>query len=269
MIFRDPTRGELKASFSNEAMLCATFIRHVPAEWQAYPETGNFDILLVRLVDGAQLGVEAKLTLNAKVIHQVVESESHWRVADANPDFRAVLIPWGAAAEGMAGLCHLLGITVIRQHNRRTWEYHKSRGWGPRTPKFEPVLPAIEKDHWRNWGEDWVDWAPSKRLTLPAYVPDVAAGASAPIALTHWKIKALRIAAVIERRGFVTREDFKHLQLDHRRWLDPRLGWLERGDLKGQYVDGDKSREFRAQHPRNYAEILADFDTWAPKGLIP
>jgi hypothetical protein len=49
---------------------------------------------------------------------------------------------------------------------------------------------------------------------LPSYAPDVIAGAFAPVRLTPWKIKALKIAAPIELR---TRADFKHLGLDPRR----------------------------------------------------
>ncbi|TIU81425.1 MAG: hypothetical protein E5W01_20510, partial [Mesorhizobium sp.] len=65
--------AKAKAVFESEAALCAAFIARLPKDWTAYPETAGFDILLVRGADGAQIGVEAKMTLNAKVLMQAVE----------------------------------------------------------------------------------------------------------------------------------------------------------------------------------------------------
>lgn len=66
--------------FAKESDLCAAFIAAVsrPAEryeierdrWVVYPETADFDILLRREADGAQIGIEAKLRLNAYVVSQ-------------------------------------------------------------------------------------------------------------------------------------------------------------------------------------------------------
>lgn len=258
-----------KAAFSSEAKLCETFLWSLDKTiWRVFAETGGFDILLVRIADDVQVGIEAKLTLNAKVIEQIVESRSHWHVAEGAPDYRAALIPYGTT--GSFGLiCALLGITVIEQKDKAVWEYEAGRHYGhhrrsENTPKFEPKLPAIKEDHWSNWHDDWIDWAPAKRVTLPDYVPDVGAGHSAPVQLTSWKIKALKICAIIEKRGYVERADFKHLQISAERWLNPYVGWLERGPFKGQYVEGSKVRELRAQHPKNYAEIVADYEKWKP-----
>nr|WP_139181169.1 hypothetical protein [Pseudomonas aeruginosa] len=55
----------------SEAELCAAFIdefNRVPG-WTCYPETAGFDILVVH-AEGRQIGVEAKLQLNAKVAAQ-------------------------------------------------------------------------------------------------------------------------------------------------------------------------------------------------------
>jgi len=54
--------------FATEADLCAAFLACVPATWQAYPESCGFDIVLAHKETGAQIGIEAKLTLNAKVL---------------------------------------------------------------------------------------------------------------------------------------------------------------------------------------------------------
>ena len=70
----------------SEAALCAAFIaaatvtpkRTDHAQWVAYPETGGFDILLVRQTDGVQIGIEAKLALNPLVVSQVLPKRQEW-----------------------------------------------------------------------------------------------------------------------------------------------------------------------------------------------
>lgn len=246
-----------KAKFSSEAMLCLTFIRHLPKGWTSYPETAGFDILLSRDEDGVQIGIEAKLTLNAKVISQI--REGYWDVDKPNPDFRAVLIPYGAQGS-LGAICRMLGITVIEQMDKATFE--ASRYW--RKDSFRPQLPKVGDIYWGSQ-EEWYDWAPARRVELPDYVPDVGAGHSAPVKLTAWKIKALKIAALVEDQGYVTRADFKAIQIDHRRWLEPWVKWLQHGDERGKYVAGPRLGDFRAQHPRNYEEIKADIEKWRPK----
>jgi hypothetical protein len=78
----------------------------------------------------------------------------------------------------------------------------------------------------------WFEMAPIRRHDLPEYVPDVAAGSSSPIQLTKWKIAAIKIAITLERRGYVTRLDFKKQGIDHRRWLAVGTNWLRAVDGK-------------------------------------
>lgn len=249
------------AVFSSEAMLCLTFIRNLPEGWKAYPETGGFDILLNREADGYQIGIEAKLSLNAKVISQIVEDDSGYSACYPGPDFRAVLIPYGTRGS-FGHVCHLLGITVIEMKDRTTWE---AKGkWGD-TAKFIPALPSLNPKHWWSSEREWIDWAPTSRVRLPDYVPDVTAGSSAPVQLTEWKVKAIKIAVLVERRGYVTRADFKYLQLSHRRFIDHAYGWLLPGEERGQYVAGLRLGDFKRQHPKNYEQIAVDFERWAPK----
>ncbi len=101
----------------------------------------------------------------------------------------------------------------------------------------------------------WSHWVPARRIELPAYVPDVPAGAPSPIRLTKWKVAALRIVALLEVRGYVTPQDFRDLAIDARRWRDPANGLLQL-DAAGRYLRGEKLN-FDRQHPRVYAEILA------------
>ena len=216
--------------FATEADLCAAFIAQLPPLWTAYAETAGWDILLAA-GDGTQIGVQAKLRLNAKVLDQAVgEGWECWR--EDGPDFRAVLVP----EHGHESLCRALGLVLIH-----------ARGDGR---SFEPNLRF---DHgYRSWHF----WNPTRRHKLPAFVPDVVAGASGPVQLTRWKVAALRIFARLEIRGEVTRADFKELGIDIRRWIAPQ-GWLRPGAVPGQFVATPRL-SVAAQHPEVWPQVLAD-----------
>lgn len=238
--------------YPTEVALCTAFIEAVPKEWTAYAETAGWDILLVRNADGFQIGVEAKLKIGVEVINQAIE-EHRWDAADAGPDCRAILVP--ESTHGFGLICDYIGVTMLVM---RRPDQH----WG-RRHSFSPQLPS-ERTGYASWNDDWHEWCPAKRHKLPEYVPDVPAGASAPVQLTSWKIAAMKIVITAEKRGYVTREDFKHLGIDHRRWLVPDGHWLE--NREGVWrLKGETLQAFRAQHPRVYAEIEADADKWMRK----
>lgn len=63
-----------KSPWSRETDLVADFAAFAQRSgWVAYPETGEWDLLIVRPEDGFQIGIEAKLSLNAIVLAQVLE----------------------------------------------------------------------------------------------------------------------------------------------------------------------------------------------------
>lgn len=230
-------------TFATETELCAEFIAWVKREdplWTPYPETAGWDILLVH-ADGTQIGVQAKLKFNMKVLSQCLpDSWAHWH--DRGPDFRTVLVPEYDSTH--ADICGALGLTMF--HSKRSYGFER---------EFGPGL--TERGYSR---EGWHYWSPSEREKLPEFVPDVPAGASGPVQLTKWKIAALRIVATLEVRGFVTREDFRQHAIDPRRWTGPG-GWLaprsERMQDRGQYVRG-AGLDFDQQHPDVYAQVLAE-----------
>ncbi|MGV7034901.1 hypothetical protein [Methylobacterium symbioticum] len=235
----------------SEADLCKAFIALATKDgaWTAYPETAGFDILLVRVADGAQIGIEAKLKLNPHVVAQALPEWQGYYGAHTGPDYRAVLVPFsGAGAAGMSTICHTLGITIL-------WlaepDYIGRRSFGPELP--------VENRYGDRAGS-WHEWAPAERCRLPDYVPDCVAGASSPITLTAWKVKAIKLAILLEERP-VGRSDFKHLGLSPSRWTAPD-GWLRR---RGNgWIAGPGMPNLKRQHPRNYAEIAAEKATWAP-----
>ncbi len=239
--------------FATEAALCARFIEALPIGWTPYAETAGWDILLVRATDGFQIGVQAKLRLNADVVLQTIE-ETVLCIERRGPDCRAVLVPNDDCGP-FDRIADHIGFTIIRVSATRI---------GVIRDAFSPKLPG---DRWTNG--HWHELCPVKRCELPAYVPDVAAGAKSPLQLTDWKIEAIKLAIVLERRGFVTREDFKHRGIDHRRWIAPGNDWLAVVD--GRFVRGPNLPDFKAQHPKVYSQIEADSHKWfkdQPNGAL-
>jgi hypothetical protein len=235
-------------SFATEADLCSSFMEELEDEkqWVSYPETAGFDILLSRVSDGVQIGIEAKLVLNVKVVSQALPEGLTWNYGEIGPDYRAVLVPFGKTG-GLERICGALGITIL-SHRKPDGRYRRYLDL-----PSENYTPA-----------NWHQWAPTKRCELPGYVPDVVAGASAPVALTLWKVSAIKLAVLLEKRP-VSRADFKALKLSPSRWTDPYTGWLKR--TASGYVPGDRFPDFKSQHPRNYEEIKADLEKWAPTSI--
>jgi hypothetical protein len=243
--------------FATEADLCARFIATIGPDWICYPESCGWDILLVRKADGFQIGIEAKLLLNTHVISQALEEYSAWSADRAGPDCRAVLVPADSQG-GFGRICEYIGLTII--YVRSEAQVKEVTGyWGSRPKIFEPGLPG--DNHGIN-EKEWFEWAPARRHDLPDYVPDVAAGMPSPTQLTAWKISAMKIAIILEKRGFLTRTDFKHINIDHRRWLPSGAGWLTLDG--GVYRKSRYFPNFKAQHPRVWDEIAADYETWKP-----
>lgn len=237
--------------FATEAALCAAFLGAIDRKaWTPYAETAGWDILLARNADGFQIGVQAKLRFNAEVLSQALEERGAYAATRPAPDCRAVLVPSGEA-RGLHRIAGYIGITILQVNGP------PPRGvmW----PAFSPYLPDEARSY---TGDDWYEWAPAQRHRLPEYVPDVEAGASAPLQLTQWKIAAIKIAVTLESRGYVTRADFKAAGIDHRRWIARETQWLRRGALG--WERGPNLPDFRAQHPRVFAEIAGKRAEWMP-----
>lgn len=276
-----------KALFVNEADLCAQFVSYLPTGWTAYPESAGFDLLLVR-EDGTQIGVEAKMTLNAKVLLQAVEGlHARYKGGVNGPDYRAALVPYGTAGADMSALASRLGVTVIECKNerirlseieKRMERYEPSerdhvREYVERWSKseFRPFTPELPKPDDYDWKLMWNDLCPHERCEVPDYVPDVVAGASGPSQLSKWKIKAIKICILLEKRGYVTGMDFIELDINRQRFIE--MGWL-----KPERLSTDKRRsicrvgdfplDLRKAHPVNYGQIEADFEKWATKEML-
>lgn len=259
-------------TFENEAALVAAYVVEIERRnalpvsrrlggdvWTAYHETAGWDLLLVGET-GVQVGIEAKMSLNAKVLVQALPGK--WSSPEG-PDYRAVLVPMTQVQNHLDEIAGHLGITVIRMGGG------SSGGrimWGT-----NPSSLPEENDKTRTLYSfrDWHSWFPERRCKLPDYVPDVMGGKAAPVALTEWKIKAIKLSVLLDRRGIVTRADMKALAISPSRWTDAYNGFLRADRERGGYVRCGLTPDFRAQHPTNYAQIEADFQSWEPKSIVP
>lgn len=263
-------------TFETEAALCQAFILGVPDEWVVYPETCGWDILLVHRQGGWQIGIEAKLTLNAKVLEQAIRHRDSWA---QGPDFRAVLVG-KVVAENMV-IARALGLTVItpkavpREADWGGWSHAPRTRQGPKIPDFRPDLPKAEVltrigDWWSHWHQDfdWLDQFPTERHKLPDYVPEVAAGVPSPMILSDWKIKAMRVCVWVERHGVITRHHFKKLGIDPSRWMTGH--WLKAGSSRGEWVAGPgfPADNMRREHPNIFARVEADYSEWSRKVAV-
>ncbi len=240
----------MASAFVSEAAVVTAFLEAMKykygqgRDWTVYPETADWDLLLVHR-DGYQLGIEAKLKLNPKVVAQALNGQHNvWGGADG-PDYRAVLVPNDGLQQHMRGICDAIGLGVITIRPNA----HQGSQW--------LNLPD-EKDH---HSRAWSNWCPSVRCKLPDYVPDVQAGIAAPIQLTDWKVKAIRLMLVLERRGYVTRADMKAIGISPTRWTDAFYGYLDRTEDR-RFVRNERTPDLQAQHPEVWIKIKDEMPQW-------
>lgn len=248
-------------AFAKETDLCAAFLTCVPKGWTPYPETAGWDIVIVHNETGVQVGVEAKLVLNTKVLVQATEDmHSRWR-CDTGPDFRAVLV--GRHVTECAQIAGFMGIKVLQVGPRPSWMPKTGANWCVNGKRRDDWLPDIREISPHGWaGEcDWIDHAPARRLQLPDYVPRVIAGDSAPRKLSPWTVQAIRLCVLIGRIGTVTPAHFRALRLSPSRWTDGV--WLAKAQ-RGHWKPGPRfpGPRFQAEHPEVWAEVEADWPRW-------
>jgi len=238
----------MNKEYKTEADLCDEFIKNISDEWISYPETNDYDIFLVHKETGAQIGIEAKLFLNTKVLTQVLPSSNCEYYNVKGPDFLAVLVP-KIKRNDVEKLCRHLGVTVIEM-NRFT-----SCGFSPDLPSF-----SDQYERWYGFSDDWFDRCQIDRLDVPIVVPKVKCGVPSPKKLTDWKIKSIKLLIILEKFGYVTRKDFKDLKLNPSLWTSSR--WLHPSTKKGRWEKCDATPDLKYQHPENYEEIEHLFDSW-------
>lgn len=209
--------------YASEAELCEQLVGAARAHgFQAFPETADFDVLLVAgsratgFAEGEQVGVQAKLHPNLAVLHQTLLAQRR----PTRPGLFAVLVP--DASDAFRDVARELKVTVltgIRLSDPRE-RFPLTRPVWYRVPTAKPC------------------WVPE------CEVEGMAAGTSAPLQLTPWKMKAVKLAMRGAMRGYLTRRDFAEHDVSIQRWI--KMGWIvaydyvvENGRRVARYVLND------------------------------
>jgi hypothetical protein len=237
---------ERLAPIGKESELCDLFIREYNKVdgWTCYPETAGFDVLVVHQ-DGRQIGVQAKLSLNMKVVDQILPNFNDDLYGRPGPDHRMVIVSRITdASEGMEKILQRFGVSVLSPRQR----------WG--RDGYEYYFPVDLVANERGCLERLFDWSPAQRCYVPPIVSNLPAGVPSPIRLTAWKESAVKVVALMRSQGFVTVKQIAQHGMGATRWTQPigsASAWLAKGASRGQWVETEHMPPFDRQHPELYA----------------
>lgn len=251
---------------TTETQLCAVFMlefNSLPG-WTCHPEAAGFDVLVVH-EDGRQIGVEAKLALNAKVADQILPSLGDEFYGKPGPDHRLVIVSKiSDASEGIRKMLEHLGVRVLVAS-----KYSRVKGCSHGfSIDSELFWPEKAVPRW-GYSSRMFDWWPTERCRVPSVVTTLPAGVPSPIRLTPWKESALRVIAQMRQQGFITAKQIASYGIGVTAWTQApgsKPGWLARGTSRGQWVETEHMPAFDKQHPDVYALAVAEV---AAKALEP
>lgn len=251
---------------SKESELCDIFMREFNAieGWSCYPEAAGFDVLVVH-EDGRQIGVEAKMSLNAKVADQILP-EPYEFYGRPGPDYRLVIVSKITdASAGIVKMLEHLGVKVLmpRIGHMRDGE----------TFTFDLAHKLLEVSERRPF-YDWYmfDWNPPERCQVPVMRTNLRAGIPCPVRLTPWKEKALLVLAQLRRDGSITAKQITSHGVSPTAWTQApgsRPAWLKKGAVPGTWVETEHLPAFDKQHPEVYAAAVEQLSATATQELKP
>lgn len=260
-------RNDKPQPISKESDLCEIFIREFNKidGWTCYPEAAGFDVLVVHR-DGRQIGVEAKLSLNAKVADQILPDFSDDYYGRPGPDHRLVIVSKITdASAGIAKMLRRLGVKALSP--RQNWD----RNGYAYTFDLQHSLLADESGNTYFGRERLFDWSPAERCYVPAIVTDLPAGVPAPVRLTPWKEAAVKLVALMRSQGFITVKQIAAHGMGSTSWTQPagsKPAWLAKGSSRGQWVETEYMPAFDKQHPDLYAQAVASLEAEAQKEFV-
>lgn len=184
--------------YETEAQMCDDITAHArQAGFVVYPETGGWDLVLVR--HGIQIGVQAKLKFTHHLVAQALDGlpmRERGRRLMKGPHYRAVACCTQKSirydAYCICRACHLLFLDL--NHHPSSWILTYMNG--------RPYPSYRRRIDWR-----YYRWRPQKLLWLPPSVPDLPAGVPSPSTVGPWQIAACRLEKLCALRGHVTRSD--------------------------------------------------------------
>lgn len=267
----EPVAGSAKktklAPIEKESVLCDLFIEafNEIEGWTCYPEGSGFDVLVVHQ-DGRQIGVEAKLSLNAKVADQILPGFGDDLYGRPGPDHRVVIVSRITdASEGIAKMLRRLGVSVLCPRER--WERHGYEYY------FDLKHDIFQGDSGTTyWGlVRLFDWWPAERCRVPAFAQALPAGVPSPVRLTPWKESAIKLVALMRSQGFITVKQIAAHGMGSTTWTQPAAGkpaWLDKGAARGQWVETVNMPPFDKQHPELYAIAVEAIEAEARKEFV-
>lgn len=232
----------------SEADLCDLFMAAIARcpGWTCHAEAAGFDILVVH-EDGRQIGVEAKLALNAKVADQILPAQWDDYYGKPGPDHRMVIVSKVTdASKGIIKMLEMLGVTVLRPNCFSG----DARSFDLRSGLFAYESSAICFGRPRMF-----DWSPAERCQVPMVVTTLPAGVPAPVQLTPWKEAALRVIALMRAQGFITAKQIASFGISTSAWTQHtrKHAWLVKGTVRGTWLETEHMPAFDKQHPDAYA----------------
>jgi hypothetical protein len=238
-----------------EADLCDLFMREFNQlpDWTCYPEAAGFDVLVVHS-DGRQIGVEAKLSLNAKVADQILPAHHEDMNGNPGPDYRMVIVSKITdASAGIVKMLDRLGVTVLCPRSSWTRDGDKLT--------FDLSNRLLEVSGRKPYYDLFMfDWNPGERCKVPIMVTNLPAGVPAPVRLTPWKESALKVIAQLRSQGFITAKQIAGHGVGVSAWTQQagsKKAWLAKGEVRGTWIETEHLPAFDKQHPEVYAMAVA------------
>lgn len=255
--------------FDKETELAAHFIEAAREHgWAAYPETADFDVLLVatpmvqgHFEEGDQIGVQAKLVPNLEVLYQALPRHPKM----PGPKYYAVLVP--RATESFSALARRLHIKVF-EATQKHWSVVQGRR-GPVEWRQGPVGAFLDPpSSWRAHEHKKACWVPPCEVDIPA-------GVAGPQQLTPWKFKAVKLGLHGAAKGYLTTHDFKVFDVSMTRWI--KMRWLRPGAWVVE--DGRRRKAYHLVDERlpphlKFPEVAAalreaEYQRWIEEGDKP
>ena len=235
------------APYKLETDLCAEFIEFVSNNgWDVYPETNDWDIFLVSKKDtknikyGDQVGIEAKLKPNLKVLDQAYIRSKYY--SESGPNFICTLTP--LIIPEFARIAAALGLIPVPMFQKIT-EENSDPTYKPVFSKFDSLLTKRNRRIY------------NKQLWVPEVKIDVEAGAAGPRKVTQYKIKMVKHCIfMMNNNGMCHSEDFSNNNVgSYRTWL--AYGWIKdtgmRSGSKKLWILDPKSKD---RPDRKWPEVL-------------
>lgn len=229
-------RRTKRYKWESESAMCEAFIaQYVAAGWAAYPETFDFDFVLVS-PEGVRIGVEAKLQVTVGVLYQAgsrIGQQVH---------FRAVLVP--VHDPDFVEVARKLKLHVFNMASPQSKLFYDCFGRLEATDR-----PPAESLRW------------SKEVTgqlLSLNIPSLRPGSPAPRKITKWKLHAVKFCLSHTDKTFSAKEFATAAAVDMKRWVG--YGWIEqvgKETRNGRLVATYRLTEHHDRPDLQYPELAA------------